>query len=252
MKIARFQSNKTVGYGLVEGDRINPIQGDIFGDFTTTAEYLPLEGLKLLPPTAPSKIICVGLNYLGHIREIGDATPKRPSVFLKPDTCLIGNGDPIVIPPDTGRIDHEGELAVVFKHAFRNATEKEALDHVLGYACFNDVTERSLTFEAHNNLTIAKSFDTFGPFGPWLSTEVDPWNTEIATRVNGEVKQKDNTGNCIFSVPYLIRYVSWCMTILPGDVLITGTPSGVSEIKSGDKVEVEIEGIGTLVNPVQG
>ena len=251
MKIARFETAAGPAYGIVEGDQVIPLSGDPFGGPRPQGNPVPLEQTKLLTPVAPSKIICVGRNYQDHVKEMNLKAPSRPSIFLKPPTCLIGPGDPIIIPPDSKRVDYEGELAVVFNRKFRNASETDALEHVLGFSCFNDVTDRDLVGQAYTNLTMSKGYDTFGPIGPWIETELDPRNLTVATFLNGKTVQKGNTTDLMFSVPFLISYVSRFMTILPGDVLITGTPEGVGPIVPGDVVTVEIEGIGKLSNPVE-
>lgn len=250
MKIARFLKQGSPAYGILKDDQVQPLSGGPFDDPRPQGEPISLDQIKLLPPVEPSKIICVGRNYQDHIKELNLEVPSRPSVFLKPPTCLIGPDDPIIIPPKSTRVDYEGELAVIFRRTFHGASEKDALDNVLGFSCFNDVTERDLVKQAQSNLTIAKGFDTFGPIGPWIETEADPENLTVATRLNGKIVQQGNTADCIFSVAFLISYVSHCMTILPGDVLITGTPEGVGPLEPGDIVSVEIEGIGKLSNPV--
>jgi 2-keto-4-pentenoate hydratase/2-oxohepta-3-ene-1,7-dioic acid hydratase in catechol pathway len=198
----------------------------------------------------PSKIVAVGLNYSDHIKEFdGRQKPANPILFMKPSTSVIRHGDPIVYPAGATRVDYEGELAVVIGKRCRNATQENALDFVEGYSCLNDVTERDMQ-KADGQWTRAKGFDTFCPIGPEITDEIDPSNAAIRCWVNGELRQDSNIGNMIFPVPQLIAFISSVMTLLPGDVIATGTPSGVGPLKPGDVARVEIEGIGILENPV--
>jgi 2-keto-4-pentenoate hydratase/2-oxohepta-3-ene-1,7-dioic acid hydratase in catechol pathway len=199
----------------------------------------------------PSKIIAIGLNYFSHAKEFSTPVPDQPVIFLKPPTSIIRNGDAILYPAQSSEIHFEGELGVVIKDRIRNITEDDAPGHIAGYTCANDITARDLQ-RLDGQWTRAKSFDTFCPLGPRIATDVNPGNLRIQTRVNGEVKQDSNTANMIFGVAYLVSFVSSIMTLLPGDIIITGTPSGVGPIVPGDTVEVEIEGIGVLRNRVNG
>jgi 2-keto-4-pentenoate hydratase/2-oxohepta-3-ene-1,7-dioic acid hydratase in catechol pathway len=251
MKLARFEVDQDVFFGVVDGDRVKLLEGTYWDSLQGSDETVKISEVKLLAPINPSKIVCVGLNYREHIKEINAERPEMPHVFLKPTSCLIGHEDTIMIPEGSERTDYEGELAVVVKDRMKNVSEDQALSHVLGYSCFNDVTERALVFKSMGYLTQAKGYDTFGAFGPYIETDVNPDRLEIKTYLNGNVMQADNTESCIFNVPYLLSFVSRCMTLYPGDVLITGTPKGVAQMNSGDIVEVEIEGIGTLRNPVK-
>lgn len=230
-------------YGIIEGDKVIAFGSEGFNSYN-------LEEVKLLPPCLPTKAICVGLNYRDHIEEMGDKEPEEPTLFIKPSTAVIGPDDFIVIPKMSERVDYEGELAVVIGKRAKNVSEKDALDYVLGYTIANDVTARDLQAK-DGQWTRAKSFDTFLPIGPWIETDLDPSSLDITTYVNGEVKQKSNTRHLIFNVPKLVSFISHIMTLNPGDVILTGTPSGVGPLKPGDVVTIEIEGIGKLTNSVK-
>ncbi|MGC9514225.1 fumarylacetoacetate hydrolase family protein [Methanocrinis sp.] len=229
------------------GDEI--LRGEVIGSSIEAegVEYR-LEEVELLAPSDPSKVICVGLNYVEHAEELKMDLPAEPIIFLKPPTAVIGPGADIVMPPSSRQVDYEGELAVVIKERCRCVSARKADDYVLGYANFNDVTARDLQ-RRDGQWTRAKSFDTFAPLGPFI-TEADPSSLKIETRVNGVLRQKSSTSDLIFSVPELIEFVSGIMTLLPGDVIASGTPPGVGSLSAGDEVEVEIEGLGTLRNGV--
>ncbi len=226
--------------------------GEVYeGYFEVRGDAIEFDGLtfrrvKFLPPVRPSKIVCVGLNYLDHAKELGMKIPDEPVIFLKPPSAVIGHEDFIMLP-DVGRIDYEGELAVVIARKCKYVDREEALDCILGYTCFNDVTARDLQMR-DGQWTRAKSFDTFAPIGPYVACFKDASDLKIETRVNGKTVQSSRTSNLIFDVPYLIEFVSSVMTLERGDVIATGTPSGVGRLKDGDVVEVSIEGIGTLRN----
>jgi len=207
--------------------------------------------MKLLEPIRPSKIVCVGRNYREHAAELGNKMPDEPLLFLKAPSALIASGDEIVLPGASQQVEHEGELGVVIGRIARNIPSGEdPLSYVLGYTCVNDVTARDLQ-RKDVQFTRGKSFDTFCPVGPWIETDIDPGNVTVETRLNGEVKQKGNTADMAFPVAFLIRYISEIMTLYPGDLIATGTPAGVSKMKPGDIVEVEVEGIGILKNRVR-
>ena len=206
--------------------------------------------MKLQEPIRPSKIVCVGRNYREHAAELGNKMPDEPLLFLKAPSAIILSGDEIVLPSASQQVEHEGELGVVIGRIGRNiASHEDPLSYVLGYTCVNDVTARDLQ-RKDVQFTRGKSFDTFCPVGPWIETDIDPSNVAVETRLNGEVKQKGNTADMAFSVAFLIRYISEIMTLYPGDLIATGTPAGVSRMKSGDTVEVEVSGIGVLRNHV--
>jgi 2-keto-4-pentenoate hydratase/2-oxohepta-3-ene-1,7-dioic acid hydratase in catechol pathway len=210
-----------------------------------------LADARLVAPVAPSKIVCVGRNYREHAAELGNPMPAEPLLFLKAPSSLVGDGDAIELPAVSQRVEHEGELAVVIGRQCRRVSDAEnPLDYVLGYTCLNDVTARDLQ-KRDVQFTRAKSFDTFCPVGPLIETALDPLDLHVETRVNGEVRQRGRTSVMAFTVPYLIRYISHVMTMLPGDVISTGTPAGVGPLADGDVCEVEVEGIGILRNPVR-
>jgi 2-keto-4-pentenoate hydratase/2-oxohepta-3-ene-1,7-dioic acid hydratase in catechol pathway len=250
MKFVRYQVSGKTSFGILEDDTIQEILGSIFGDFKTTSVKYKVSQVRLLPPVEPTKILCVGLNFRDHIEELGDKVPEYPSHFLKPLTTVIGPDDPILYPRVASRVDYEGELAVVIKDRIKDVSLDKALDHVLGYTCFNDITERELA-RKQGQLTRAKGFDTFASFGPCIATGLDPAKLTVQTYLNGKLVQEGRTENLIFSIPFLVHYLSQCMTFLPGDLISTGTPRGVGPLKLGDIVEVTIKGIGTLRNSVQ-
>ena len=207
--------------------------------------------MRLQEPIRPSKIVCVGRNYREHAAELGNKMPDEPLLFLKAPSAIILSGDEIVLPSASQQVEHEGELGVVIGRVARNIpNDEDPLSYVLGYTCVNDVTARDLQ-RKDVQFTRGKSFDTFCPVGPWIETDIDPSNVAVETRLNGEVKQKGNTADMAFSVAFLIRYISEIMTLYPGDLIATGTPAGVSRMKSGDIVEVEVAGIGILQNRVR-
>lgn len=250
MKIARFRHENRIDFGLVEDQHLRVISGDIFGEFKPTDELIAISEVKLLTPVSPSKIVCVGQNYREHILELGVPVPKQPVVFLKPPSCLIGDGEKIIFPPSATRVDFEGELAIVIKEKMAYVAEDQTLNYVLGYSCFNDVTERAMASKDPLLLTLSKSFDTFGAFGPCIATEADPDNLELTTYLNGRIMQQDNTRNCVFGARKILSFISRYITLLPGDVVITGTPKGIASMNIGDLVEVQIGGIGKLSNQV--
>lgn len=249
MQLVRYMLDGKQSFGALEGDAIRPIKGDVFEDFEISDIRVPLSSVRLLAPTVPSKIVAVGLNYRDHAIEMGEELPEYPKIFLKPSTALIGPHDSIVLPQSSRRVDYEAELALVVKRLAKDVDERQAKDYILGYTCFNDVTARDLQ-QVDGQWTRAKSFDTFAPIGPVVDTSVDPRSLEISCKVNGELKQNSNTSNLIFGPEQLLSFVSHVMTLLPGDVIATGTPSGVGPLHSGDTVEVIIEQIGVLTNSV--
>ncbi len=252
MKICRFNHLGKTGFGRVEGKSVVVCHGDLLGAMETTGEKLPLDAVRLLAPVVPGKIIGIGRNYAAHAREMGNAAPEEePLIFLKPSSAVISPGDTIVIPPASQRVDHEAELGVVIGKTARHIPEGEdPLHYVLGYVCVNDVTARDLQ-KKDVQFTRAKSFDTFCPIGPWIETALDPETVRVTGRVNGAVRQQAPTSDLIFPVRHLIRFVASIMTLQPGDLISTGTPAGVGPLAPGDVVEVEVEGIGVLSNPVR-
>ncbi|MBI2907112.1 MAG: fumarylacetoacetate hydrolase family protein [Chloroflexi bacterium] len=251
MRFVRFLSEGKARYGLVEGDEAIELRGDILGWHQRTRARRKLSEIRFLPPCCPSKIMAIGLNYADHAAEGSRPVPKQPILFLKSPGALIGHGDSIVLTDQVSRIDHEAELAVIIKDCIKNVTPEEALEHVLGYTCCNDVSHRPFQRAEGGQWCRGKSLDTFCPLGPYIVTDVDPRDLKIECRVNGQIRQSSRTSKLVFDVPYLISFLSQGMTLFPGDVLTTGTTAGVSPLKTGDVVEVIIEGIGTLRNPVE-
>jgi len=255
MKILRFDVGQGPRYGIVEEEQIFALQGDPFAAFTRGAKVARLDQVKILPPVQPSKVLAVGKNYAEHIREMTQRgaqadLPKSPILFLKAPSAIIGHGENIVYPTRaTKHVDHEAELVVVIGKRARHVSVESALDYVLGYTCGNDVSARDLQRDDGQWMR-SKSFDTFAPLGPWIATDLNPLDLGIQARVNGLVKQNSRTSQMIFNVPTLVAFASQAMTLEPGDVIMTGTPDGVSPIKPGDAVEIEIEGIGVLRNAV--
>lgn len=251
MRIAKFSIAGEVRFGLVDGPELVVFKGHpLFTGYETTGERVALKDVQLLPPTLPTtKIVCIGKNYADHAAEMGGEAPKEPLIFLKPTTSLIGAGEQIVLPSISERVDHEGELAIVIGDVAKNVSEEKALDYVWGFTIANDVTARDLQ-ERDGQWTRAKGFDTFCPLGPWIETEFDVDSQILETRVDGDLRQHASLEQLIHKVPRIIAHVSQAMTLLPGDVILTGTPAGIGEIVSGQTVEITIEGIGTLTNPV--
>ncbi len=249
MKIVRFSVDGKAKYGILREQSIQGIEGKPFPHIKPTEQYFKSHQVKLLAPCAPSKIIAMGLNYHSHARELGLPMPNSPLTFLKPSTAVIGPGDNIIYPSASARVDYEGELAAVIKKPVWRVAVKDALDYVLGYTCFNDITARDL--QNHDGQwTRAKGFDTFAAVGPWIETELDPGSVVLETYLNGKLKQRGNTSDLIYSIPEIINFISNVMTLLPGDIIATGTPSGVGPMYPGDTVEVSIKLIGTLRNSV--
>ena len=249
MKIVRFAADGKVKYGILRGQSIQAIEGIPFRSIKSADSRYRLSQVKLLAPCLPSKIVAMGLNYRKHAEEVKLPLPKEPLIFLKPSTSVIGPEDNILYPHSSTRVDYEGELAVVIKKRAWQVSKEDSLDYVLGYTCQNDVTARDYQRD-DVQWTRSKSFDTFAPIGPCIETELDPGNVILETYLNGELKQHTSTNDLIFSVPEEISFISHVMTLLPGDVIATGTPSGISRMRPGDVVEVKIEGIGLLRNYV--
>ena len=270
MRIARFAHGSEVGYGIVEDIQpdgataggvpdpdalvVAELLGHPFGigdeSIRLTGSRYPLADVRLLAPVLPSKVIAIGKNYADHVREMGGEPPPEPVIFLKPSTAVIGLRDPIVYPAELSeRVDFEGELAVVIGRLCRQVPAARVPEVIFGYTCANDVTARDLQAR-DGQWARAKGFDTFCPLGPWIQTDIDPADLELTTVVNGEIRQNARTSQLLHGVTALISYVSAVMTLLPGDVLLTGTPAGVGPLKEGDEVSVSIENIGTLTNGV--
>lgn len=250
MKIFRFRYREKISYGILKEDSLYPIAGTPFRSIKPAGKGIPIADVFLLPPVKPSKIVAIGVNYKDHAMERGRRLPDEPLMFLMPSSAVAGPNDIIVYPPMAKRVDYEGELAVVIKKKTQRLSEKDdAFSNILGYTCFNDVTARDLQ-EKDGQFTRAKSFDTFAVFGPCIATDIDPSRVRIKTFLNGKLRQSGNTRNLIFSIPYLVHFVSQVMTLFPGDIITTGTPAGVGPMIPGDRVDVQIEGIGTLSNRV--
>lgn len=251
MRIIRYQAkNEMAKYGWMLEDKIGEIEGDLFGSYKRKEAQTPLADVKLLPPSQPTKIVCVGRNYIDHAKELGNETPKIPLIFLKPPSSIIGHGDNILLPPQSQQVEHEAELVAVIGKRGKNITTEEATQHVFGYTVGNDITARDLQ-RSDEQWTRAKGFDTFCSFGPWIDTEFDPSDAVVTCRVNGQMRQMASTRDMVFNVGVLIAYVSSIMTLEPGDLLFTGTPAGVGKLEPGDVVDVEIEGLGKLSNSVK-
>ena len=250
MRIVRYQiKNEAPCYGWILENEVGPIEGDIYGEYRRLEAETPLADVKLLAPAQPSKIICIGRNYVEHAKEHDAEVPKVPLLFMKPPSSIINPGDIIVLPPQSQQVEHEAELVVVIGKRGRHVTAEEAQGYVYGYTVGNDVTARDLQ-KSDGQWTRAKGFDTFCPFGPWIDTEFDPSDAVITCRVSGQPRQMASTRDMVFNVSTLIAFISSVMTLEPGDLIFTGTPAGVSPLKPGDVVEVEIEGLGKLSNPV--
>ncbi len=249
MKIIRFQTPAGPEFGVVEGDAAYRAEGSYATGFRRGESAGELSQLALLSPCQPTKIVALGRNYAAHAAEHGAEVPSQPLIFFKPPSAVIGPGEPIVCPPQSAQVEHEAELAVVIGRRARHVAAADAWDYILGYTCANDVTARDLQ-RSDGQWSRAKGFDTFAPLGPWIVTDLDPTNLAIICRVNGQVRQQSTTANMIFKIPRLIEFITAVMTLEPGDVILTGTPEGVSPLRPGDQVAVEVEGIGVLRNPV--
>jgi 2-keto-4-pentenoate hydratase/2-oxohepta-3-ene-1,7-dioic acid hydratase in catechol pathway len=255
MKVCRIahESFATPRYALIEGSDVYSLGAEFDvsrPDYSHDERAFALTEVELLAPVKPSKIVCVGRNYREHAAELGNKMPDEPLLFLKPSSSLIASGGNIELPPESQQVEHEGELGVVIGRTARKlSSDDDPLSYVFGYTCVNDVTARDLQ-RKDVQFTRGKSFDTFCPTGPWIVTDINPARVNVTTRLNGEVKQNGNTGDMAFPVSFLIRYISGIMTLNPGDLIATGTPAGVSRMKHGDEVEVEVEGIGVLKNSI--
>ena len=260
MLICRFAAGDDIWFGaldrLGDDDQITddtvvaPMTGHPFVEFRPEGSVLRAADVRLLAPVLPSKIVCIGKNYHDHAAEMGGEAPQEPLLFLKPSTSIIGTGDPIDLPWQSEQVDHEGELAVVIGRMCKDVPVDRVGDVVFGYTCANDVTARDLQ-KSDGQWTRAKGFDTFCPLGPWIQTQLRPEDADLTVTVNGQIRQQSGIDAMVHDVPALVAYVSSCMTLLPGDVILTGTPAGVGPLVAGDSVSVGITGIGTLTNPVR-
>jgi 2-keto-4-pentenoate hydratase/2-oxohepta-3-ene-1,7-dioic acid hydratase in catechol pathway len=260
LRFIHYSFDSKVTYGVLSPDgKVTPIEGDIFGKWSLGTERVNLTEVHLLAPVRPPTIIGIGLNYRGHSKETGQATPKAPVMFLKANTALADPGQPIILPRMApNEVDYEAELVIVIGKITKNVSEEHALEYVLGFTCGNDVSARDCQLRLDVQWARGKSFDTFAPLGPWIETDIDGDKCNVQCRLNGKIMQSSNTSDLIFNTSQLVSYASKCMTLMPGTVIMTGTPSGVGFartppvfLKKGDIVEVEVEGIGTLMNPVQ-
>ena len=251
MRIIRFlDKDKSPKYAWVAGDDVGLIEGNPYEGFRRSTPQMKLKDIHLLAPVEPSKIICVGRNYAAHVKELNNELPEVPLLFLKPPSTIIGSGEAIVLPPQSQQVEHEGELAVVIGKKSRWLSPENALEAVFGYTVANDVTARDLQ-KRDKQWTRGKGFDTFCPVGPWIETEFDAADAVITTSVNGELRQMGSTRDMVFRIRQLLAYASSVMTLEPGDLLLTGTPAGVGPLTDGDHIEVSIEKLGTLKNPVR-
>jgi 2-keto-4-pentenoate hydratase/2-oxohepta-3-ene-1,7-dioic acid hydratase in catechol pathway len=251
MRIVRYQyKTEAACYGWLLEEKVGPILGDIFGEYRRQEVELPLASVRLLAPSQPSKIICIGHNYVEHVKERAAEVPKVPLLFMKPPSSITNPGEAIILPPQSQQVEHEGELVIVIGKRGRHVTVEAAQDFIFGYTIGNDVTARDLQ-HSDGQWTRAKGFDTFCPFGPWVDTGFDPSDAVITCRVNGQPRQMASTRDMIFNVNMLIAFISSVMTLEPGDLIFSGTPAGVGPLEDGDEVMVEIEGLGKLSNPVR-
>ena len=253
MRIVRYRADGNINFGTMEEDgTIHELVDSPFESLNPSGNLTHLSDVQLLAPVEAPRIIGVGLNYAEHAREVGKDLPSEPMLFMKPSTTAIGQDEAIIYPRQGKNVHYEAELAVVIGSSARRVSEAEALNYVLGYTCGNDVSERTIQFAEMQagTMLIGKGFDTFCPLGPCIATDLDPGNLQVQARLNGEVKQNERTSDLIFSVAELISYISTAFTMLPGDVIMTGTPSGVGPFVPGDVVEIEVEGVGILKNPV--
>lgn len=252
MRIVRYliPDTKKPKYGWLLDDKVGEISGNIFGRYQRKEALTPLADVQLIHPSEPTKIVCVGRNYVEHAKELGNEVPKVPLIFLKPPSSIISNGETISLPPQSAQVEHEAELVIVIGKTGRHVTAENAKKIILGYTVGNDVTARDLQ-KSDGQWTRAKGFDTFCPYGPWIDTDFDPSDAVITCRVNGQMRQMASTRDMVFNVGVLIAYITSIMTLEPGDLIFTGTPAGVGELKDGDEVSVEIEGLGMIKNKVK-
>ena len=250
MRVARFSHNGEPKYGIVDGDELVVCKGHpLVNNYETTGERVALDSVKLLAPTLPSKVVCVGLNYADHAAEAELDIPKEPALFLKPNSAVVGDGEPIVWPPQTERVDMEVELAIVIGQVAKNLTEAQAPEVIWGFTIANDVSARDLQASDVQWMR-AKGFDTFCPIGPWIETDFVPADQSIRAEINDKEAQGSTLSDMIFKPYHLVAYISQQMTLLPGDVILTGTPAGYKKLRKGDVSHAIVEGIGTLSNPV--
>jgi len=257
MKICRYEVRDASGagstvprYGLIEGENVIEISGPPWGQWSRRSRSMRLVDVRLLAPVEPSKVVCIGRNYAAHAAELGNEVPKEPLMFLKPPSSIVGPEEAIVLTKYSQKVEHEGELAIIIGRRCSQLSDAEdALSFVLGYTCLNDVTARDLQ-KSDVQFTRGKGFDTFCPVGPHIETALDPSNVLVETRVNGAARQSGTTSLMVYPPAFLVRWISRMMTLMPGDVIATGTPAGVGPLVAGDTVEVSVAGVGVLCNPV--
>lgn len=251
MKVCRVKVANETFYAILEGETLHRLNGDVFESMQKSGETYPLSEASLLAPTLPSKIVCIGKNYYDHALECGGSLPpEEPLMFIKPSTSVNDPEGEITYPPDSKRLDYEAELAIVIGKRCKDACAEDYQDYIFGYTCMNDVTARDIQ-SLDGQWTRSKGYDTFCPLGPWIETELDADNVNIQSRLNGELRQNASTSLLMHPIQKLICYISRVMTLLPGDVIATGTPAGIGPMQKGDIIEVEIEGIGILRNSVK-
>lgn len=252
MRVARFDYGGKEWFGIVDGDRVQPVVGNpLFGSFEPAGADLPLAAVKLLAPVAaPSKIVCVGMNYSQHAADMGASPPDNPLLFLKPTTAIVGPGQAIELPNDIGKVVHEGELVVVIGARAKDVAASDASRVIFGYTIGNDVSAREV-MASDGQWARAKGYDTFAPLGPWIETDVNAATARITTFVDGELRREGSTADMTFSVERIVAFASSVFTLLPGDVIMTGTPPGSGQVFAGQTVDISIDGIGTLSNPVR-
>jgi len=252
LKLFRFEVSQETRYGVLDDVELAEIDGDIFGKWEKTDRRHKVRDVRLLSPITPSKVVALGLNYCDHAKEMGEEPPEEPIIFLKPSTAVIGMNEAIIYPPDgiSSRVDYEAELGIVIGKRAKAVKAEKALDYILGYTCVNDVTARDLQ-KKDGQWSRAKGFDTFCPIGPCIETELDTSDLKVEGSLNGTVVQSSSTKELVFNVPRIVEHVSRVMTLLPGDVIATGTPPGIGPMKPGDSFTVYVQGIGQLTNPVR-
>ena len=249
MRICRVAVDDDLHYGVIEGEAVALLSSHPFGPFEPEGRVLPLADVRLVAPVLPSKIVAVGRNYAEHAKEMGGEVPAAPMIFLKPSTAVVGPGEPILLPWQSEQVEHEAELAVVIGRLCRDVPEERVAEVVLGYTCANDVTARDLQ-RTDGQWGRAKGFDSFCPIGPWIETAPDLDDARITCTVNDDIRQTGSTADMVRDAAELVSWISSVMTLLPGDLILTGTPAGVGPLVAGDQVSVTIDGIGTLTNPV--
>lgn len=250
MRFCRFLKDGSPAYGVITDDLVETIAPDPFSNWNKTCDVFPIDSVKLLAPCVPSKIVCVGLNYIDHASELSMDVPDEPIIFLKPATAVIGPEDAIVYPKTSKHVDYEAEVGMVIGKTASCVSADDAAEYILGYTCANDVTARDLQ-RKDGQWTRAKGFDTFAPIGPWIDTDFDPAGVTVKAILNGQIMQSSSTENMIFDFPHLVEFISAVMTLNPGDVIMTGTPPGVGPMVPQDVIEVDIEGLGVLRNVIK-